>query len=61
MYISDITIGVPSGHTNGYLGGAQRTASDHPYVKGYFYVFFGFPAKIFDSATGISAGNDSEI
>ena len=57
MYISDITIGVPSGHTNGYLGGSQRTVSDHPYVKGYFYVFFGFPAKIFDSATGISADN----
>lgn len=55
MYISDVTIGAPSGHTNGYLGGAQRTVSDHPFVKGYFYVFFGFPAKLFDNSSGISA------
>ena len=55
MYISDITIGAPTDHTNRYSGGAQRTVSDHPFVKGYFYVFFGFPAKLFDNSSGISA------
>ena len=33
----------------GYLGGASKTEGDHPYVKGYFYVFFGVPNKIFGS------------
>jgi len=33
--------------TNRYSGGSQATAGDHPYVKGYFYVFFGVPTKIF--------------
>lgn len=34
----------------GYLGGSAKTEGDHPYIKGYFYVFFGVPSKIFDSA-----------
>ena len=33
----------------GYLGGSQRSKGDHPYVKGYFYVFFGVPSDIFTS------------
>jgi hypothetical protein len=32
---------------NRYLGGATRTVDSHPYVKGYFYVFFGFPPGLF--------------
>ena len=32
---------------NRYLGGANRDTSSHPYVKGYFYVFFGFPPTLF--------------
>jgi hypothetical protein len=32
---------------NRYLGGASRTVDSHPYVKGYFYVFFGFPPALF--------------
>ena len=31
----------------GYLGGSARD-SDHPYIKGYFYVFFGLPSSLFD-------------
>jgi hypothetical protein len=34
---------------NRYLGGFQRSVDSHPYVKGYFYVFFGFPSMIFGS------------
>ena len=38
---------------NRYLGGFNRTVDSHPYVKGYFYVFFGFPSPLFadDSIT----------
>lgn len=37
---------------NRYLGGARRGVDSHPYVKGYFYVFFGFPTDLFpDSAS----------
>jgi hypothetical protein len=32
---------------NRYLGGALRSVDSHPYVKGYFYVFFGFPGFLF--------------
>jgi hypothetical protein len=32
---------------NRYLGGYNRQVDSHPYVKGYFYVFFGFPAYLF--------------
>jgi len=35
-----------------YSGGANRTVSDHPYVKGYFYVFFGLPSTLFGGAAG---------
>jgi len=31
----------------GYVGGSAKTEGDHPYVKGYFYVFFGVPSTIF--------------
>jgi len=32
---------------NRYLGGANRGTDSHPFVKGYFYVFFGFPPNLF--------------
>jgi hypothetical protein len=32
---------------NRYQGGSQRSASDHPFIKGYFYVFFKFPEGLF--------------
>ena len=37
---------------NRYLGGANRDTDSHPYVKGYFYVFFGFPLDLFPAAAG---------
>ncbi|RLA81934.1 MAG: hypothetical protein DRG78_08390 [Epsilonproteobacteria bacterium] len=40
---------------SGYVGGSSKTEGDHPYVKGYFYVFFGVPSTIFDD------GNNSDI
>lgn len=33
-----------------YVGGSSRIEGDHPYVKGYFYVFFGVPSTIFSEA-----------
>ena len=39
---------------NRYLGGANREADSHPFIKGYFYVFFGFPTTLFHD------GNTSE-
>ncbi len=33
---------------NRYLGGFNRGVDSHPYVKGYFYVFFGFPFHLFN-------------
>jgi len=33
--------------TNRYSGGSQATAGDHPFIKGYFYVFFGLPSTLF--------------
>jgi hypothetical protein len=32
---------------NRYHGGISTTTGSHPFVKGYFYVYFGFPQKIF--------------
>ena len=40
-----------SATVNRYLGGSQRTENSHPFIKGYFYVFFGFPTGIFRSDT----------
>jgi len=31
---------------NRYQGGSDRSSSDHPFVKGYFYVFFAFPTTL---------------
>lgn len=46
----------------GYLGGSSKTEGDHPYVKGYFYVFFGVPNKIFgSSASSISRTQAKEF
>ncbi len=36
---------------NRYLGGFNRGVDSHPYVKGYFYVFFGFPYYLFNGKT----------
>lgn len=36
---------------NRYLGGDNRGVSSHPFVKGYFYVFFGFPPALFPLGT----------
>jgi len=36
---------------NRYLGGYNRDVDSHPYVKGYFYVFFGFPETLFRSSS----------
>jgi len=41
---------------NRYLGGANRDTDSHPYVKGYFYVFFGFPLDLFPAAAGDQTG-----
>ncbi len=40
---------------NRYLGGYDRTVDSHPYVKGYFYVFFGFPSRIFGTDSGTTS------
>jgi len=45
---------------NRYLGGAQRTVDSHPYVKGYFYVFFGFPPNLFFDGTSTAEGITNE-
>ena len=42
----------------GYVGGSSKTEGDHPYVKGYFYVFFGVPSKIFDGSTNSEITRD---
>lgn len=42
-------VGAPQ--VNRYLGGSQRTEGSHPYVKGFFYTFFGFPSNLFKSDT----------
>jgi len=36
---------------NRYLGGYNRGVDSHPYIKGYFYVFFGFPFELFGEGT----------
>jgi len=45
---------------NRYLGGHDRGVDSHPYIKGYFYVFFGFPQALFaqggSEITTINAG-----
>ncbi len=46
----------------GYVGGSSKTEGDHPYVKGYFYVFFGVPAGIFEtSKSGITREQAKEF
>lgn len=51
------SVALKGGQTNvfadRYQGGSGRGESDHPYVKGYFYVFFGLPSTLFNSG-GIS-------
>jgi hypothetical protein len=41
---------------NRYLGGHNRGVDSHPYIKGYFYVFFGFPPTLFSDG-GDSSSN----
>jgi hypothetical protein len=38
-----------SADINRYLGGHNRLTDSHPYIKGYFYVFFGFPPDLFNA------------
>ena len=40
----------PTFDGTGYIGGSQKGVGDHPYVKGYFYVFFGVPDAIFGTS-----------
>lgn len=50
VYNDIIKMGVDStADANRYLGGHDRSLNDHPFVKGYFYVFFGVPDYIFSS------------
>lgn len=42
-----------SADINRYLGGYDRTVDSHPYVKGYFYVFFGFPYALFGNINDV--------
>lgn len=44
---------------NRYLGGHNRGEDSHPFVKGYFYVFFGFPSNLFSLGGGAASGNIS--
>jgi len=45
-----------------YVGGSSRTEGDHPFVKGYFYVFFGVPTTIFsDKNSGIDRAKAKEF
>ncbi len=39
-----------------YNGGSEGVAGDHPYIKGYFYVFFGLPSNIFGEGSDSSKG-----
>jgi len=57
MYISDITLLANENKTdvNRYIGGSDKTVNDHPFIKGYFYVFFGFPTTLFGDAAGMDA------
>lgn len=54
VYNDVIKIGDSAIDANRYLGGHDRNMSDHPFVKGYFYVFFGVPVHIFGGDKGIS-------
>ncbi len=47
---------------SGYVGGSNKGKGDHPYVKGYFYVFFGVPSMIFnDENSGITRTQAKEF
>jgi hypothetical protein len=48
---------------NRYLGGANRREDSHPYVKGYIYVFFGFPPNLFYEGNSTTSGitNDAAL
>ena len=49
-FIDKIALGSNPGAIDGtgYIGGSHREESDHPYVKGYFYAFFGLPSELFN-------------
>ncbi len=44
---------------NRYLGGFGRTEDSHPFVKGYFYVYFNLPTSLFVGGANIN-GTASE-
>ncbi len=45
---------------NRYLGGANRGTDSHPFVKGYFYVFFGFPLNLFPDRNSVDEISSSK-
>jgi hypothetical protein len=53
-FLTDISLANNGAGTSSdrYVGGSSRTTeSDHPYIKGYFYVFFGLPSTLFSGST----------
>ena len=53
-FIDKITVASTTNDATRYIGGANRSElNDHPYTKGYFYVFFGLPTTIFSQENGI--------
>jgi len=59
--ISLVTPGLKVDGT-GYVGGSDKGKGDHPYIKGYFYVFFGVPSTIFsDSNSNITRQQAKEF
>ena len=61
MYISDITLvnnKSDDKHANRYTGGSAQ--KDHPFIKGYFYVFFGFPSALFETSGSALTGSAAQ-
>ena len=44
-------LGNTAGSATRYQGGTDKSSSDHPFIKGYFYVFFGLPGTLFNDDT----------
>jgi len=44
-----------------YVGGSSKGEGDHPFVKGYFYVFFGVPSAIFGDNSDIDQTKAKEF
>jgi len=61
--IGNISLGVvPTTSGNRYHGGSAQGEGSHPYIKGYFYVFFGLPSNlIFDGTNTMSSSDAANI